>query len=71
MRVKIEGTKYVRDVSNRAILCTDIKEKQNYELEMQRYKDNIRRDDEINSLKQELEELKSLLKAMTNRGQDG
>ena len=71
MKVKIEGTKYVRDVSNRAILCVDIKEKQNYEMEMQRYKDNIRRDDEINSLKAELEELKSLLRNMTNRGQDG
>lgn len=71
MKVKIEGTSYIRDLNNRAILCNDMRQKNNYELEMMRYKDNTRRDGEINNLKQEIEELKSLLKIMTNRGQNG
>ena len=71
MKVRIKGTSYVRDLNNMAILCNDIKQKEAYETELHRHKDNVRRDSEINTLKQELEELKSLLRNMANRGQDG
>lgn len=70
MRVKIEGTKYSRDLSNMAVLCNDRSEVSRYESEMRKHKQNKSRDEELNTLKKEVAELKSLLQVLI-RGQNG
>lgn len=70
MRVKIEGTKYSRDLSNMAVLCNDRSEVSRYESEMRKHKQNTSRDEELNTLKKEVAELKSLLQVLI-RGQNG
>lgn len=70
MRVKIEGTKYSRDLSNMAVLCNDRSEVSRYESEMRKHKQNTSRDEELNNLKKEVAELKSLLQVLI-RGQNG
>ncbi len=68
MRVKIEGTQYSRDLSNMAVLCNDHSVKNAYEIELAKHHENIRRDKEINKLKTELSEIKSMLKTLIDRG---
>ncbi len=70
MKYKIEGTKYSRDLENMAVLCTDVSEKIRYENEMKKFQENQRRDVEINNLKQEISEIKSMLQELI-RGQNG
>lgn len=64
MKVKIEGTQYSRDLKNMAIVCTDKTVKLKYEEELAKYRENIRRDEEINNLKGEISEIKQMLKAL-------
>lgn len=71
MRMKIEGTKYSRDLGNMAVLCNDHSIKNAYEVELARYHENIRRDREINTLKKEISDIKSMLKTLIDRGQNG
>lgn len=71
MRYKIPGTKYSRDLKNRAVLCNDITEKTKYDQELQKHYDNMNRDAEINRMKQDIGEIKELLKAIMARGQNG
>jgi hypothetical protein len=71
MRVKIEGTKYSRDLDNRAVLCHDVSVARRYNDELIKLKENERRDQEINNLKGEISELKSMIQILMDRGQNG
>jgi hypothetical protein len=71
MRVKIEGTQYSRDLTNMAVLCSDHSVKNEYEIELAKHHENLRRDKEINKLKTELSEIKSMLRTLIDRGSNG
>lgn len=71
MKYDIKGTKYTRDLNNMAVLCKDKTEKIRYEDELRKHKENQTRDSEINNLKNEMAEIKSLLQVLVNRGQNG
>jgi|LauGreDrversion4_2_1035121.scaffolds.fasta_scaffold13901_1 predicted RNase H-like nuclease (RuvC/YqgF family) len=71
MKYDIKGTKYTRDLQNMAVLCKDKTEKMRYEEEIRKHKENQNRDTEINNLKNEMAEIKSLLQILVNRGQNG
>jgi hypothetical protein len=71
MKYDIKGTKYSRDLQNMAVLCKDNTEKMRYEDELRKHKENLTRDQEINNLKAEMTEIKSLLQILVNRGQNG
>lgn len=62
MHIKIKDTKYSRDLSNMAVLCNDPIEVTKYQQELKRRKETRLRDEEINNLKNEVAEIKSLLK---------
>ena len=68
MRVKIEGTQYSRDLDNMAVLCNDHTVKNAYERELTKHYENLRRDKEITKLKNEISEIKSMLKTLIDRG---
>lgn len=68
MRVKIDGTQYSRDLDNMAVLCNDHTVKNAYERELAKHYENLRRDKEINKLKNEISEIKSMLKTLIDRG---
>lgn len=70
MKVKIEGTKYTRDLSTMAVLCNDKSEVIKYESELKKHHENMRRDDEINKMKSELSEIKQMLQVLI-RGHNG
>ena len=55
-KVKIEGTKFVRDTENMAILNTDINELHEYEMKRNAM---VQQKNEINSIKQEMSDLKN------------
>jgi len=71
MRVKIEGTQYSRDLTNMAVLCNDHTVKNTYEIELAKHHENLRRDKEINKLKNEISEIKSMLRTLVDRGSNG
>lgn len=71
MKLKIEGTQYSRDMSNMAVLCDDHSVKNTYEIELAKHYENIRRDKEINSLKKEITDIKSMLQTLIDRGSNG
>ena len=71
MKYDIKGTKFTRDLKNMAVLCKDSTEKLRYEDELRKHKENLTRDQEINNLKTEISEIKSLLQMLVNRGQNG
>lgn len=71
MQIKIEGTKYSRDIDNRALVCNDRAVLDNYMMERRKERENQRRDTEINSLKKEISEIKSMLQTLISRGQNG
>jgi hypothetical protein len=68
MLYQIKGTKYVRDLNNMAVLCGDDKEVTRYQKEMQKMQLERQRDLEINNLKNEVAEIKVLLKQLVERG---
>lgn len=68
MKVKIEGTKYSRDMNNRAVICTDPSVLRAYNAEQMKRYENERRDREINSMKNEISEIKAMLKTLIERG---
>lgn len=70
MKYEIKGTKYSRDLDNMAVLCRDLTEKARYEKELKKFRENQLRDNEINNLKQEVSEIKSMLQELI-RGQNG
>lgn len=70
MKLKIEGTKYTRDLKNMAVLCNDRSEVIRYESELKKHQENMLRDEEINKLKTELSEIKQMLQILI-RGQNG
>ena len=70
MKLKIEGTKFSRDLNNMAVLCNDKSEVTRYESEMRKYRENQIRDEEINKLKNEISEIKEMLQILI-RGQNG
>lgn len=63
MRVPVKGTKFSRDLNNRALVCTDKSEVTKYEAEMAKQRQNDARDAEINTIKAELAEIKILMLA--------
>lgn len=71
MKVKIDGTKYSRDINNMAVLCTDKSVVAKYQNDLLVSIENKRRDNEINKLKQDISEIKTMLKALIDRGQNG
>lgn len=68
MQIKIEGTKYSRDIDNRALVCNDRAVLDNYMMERRKERENQRRDTEINSLKKDISEIKTMLQTLMNRG---
>jgi hypothetical protein len=68
MIYKVEGTKYARDSSNMALLCTDRTEVLKYQNELEKHKQNQLRDAEINTLKSEISEIKNMLQQILSRG---
>ena len=70
MKLKIQGTKFSRDLNNMAVLCNDRSEVTRYESEMIKYRENQIRDEEINKLKNEISEIKEMLQILI-RGQNG
>jgi len=70
MKLKIQGTKFSRDLNNMAVLCNDKSEVARYESEMRKYRENQIRDEEINKLKNEISEIKEMLQILI-RGQNG
>ena len=71
MKLKIEGTQYSRDLNNMAVLCNDHTLKNAYEIELAKHHENKRRDREINNLKNEISEIKSMLRTLIDRGSNG
>ncbi len=67
-QIKIDGTKYSRDLDTRAVICDDRNVLDNYYMEQRKRRENTRRDKEINSLKEEMSEIKSMLKILMERG---
>jgi hypothetical protein len=68
MKYKIEGTKYARDATNMAVLCTDVTEVSKYQNELQKHRENQLRDAEINKIKSDVLEIKNMLQQILNRG---
>lgn len=68
MKVQIEGTQYSRDLTNMAVLCTDNSIAEKYKRDLMSHYQNQRRDEEINMLKQEMSEIKTMLKELIDRG---
>jgi hypothetical protein len=68
MHYQIKGTKYVRDLSNMAVLCGDTSEVRRYNTEMRKMQQEQQRDLEINNLKNEVAEIKALIKQLIERG---
>ncbi len=68
MRLKIDGTKYSRDLGNMAVLCNDTSVKRAYEVELAKHHENKRRDKEINNLKKEISDIKSMIQTLIDRG---
>lgn len=68
MHYRIKGVKYSRDLDNMAVLCEDKSEVIRYQTEVRKQQENYRRDIEINSLKNDVAEIKALLKQIIERG---
>ena len=65
MGIKVEGHSHlVRDEESHAIINTDVEQ---YRLTMRRRQIMRTQRDEINSLKEDMEEIKSLLKGLVNK----
>ena len=65
MGIKVEGHSHlVRDEESHAIINTDVEQ---YRLTMRRRQTMRTQRDEINSLKEDMEEIKSLLKGLVNK----
>lgn len=67
MEFKIKDTKYSRDLNNMAVLCNDSNEVKKYEREMQKRREERSRDKEINNLKNDVAEIKSMLQKIIER----
>lgn len=65
LRVK-ENEKYVRDSNNLAILNTDENALKKHELKMEQLRKQKERDKEIESIRNDLAELKQLLRDLVN-----
>ena len=62
--VKVEETQYVRDVNSKAILNTNRNALENYKLAKKRKEQEI---SDINSMKQDILELKELVKQLIKK----
>jgi hypothetical protein len=62
---------YGRDPHAKGLYLKDMKLAARYEMEMSRANAEKVRDQEINTLKSELSEIKAMLAQMLNRGQNG
>lgn len=67
MEIKIKGTKFSRDLNNMAVLCNDPSEVRKYQQEVEKKKQLLARDVEINNLKRDVAEIKSLLQKIIDR----
>lgn len=71
MKFKIKGTPYTRDLNNMAVLCTDRRQKMQYEQQKAIVSESKHREMEMYKMKNEISELKSMLEQLMRRGQDG
>lgn len=62
--VKVEETQYVRDVNSKAILNTNRNALENYKLAKKQKEDEI---NDINSMKEDILELKELVKKLIEK----
>lgn len=68
MKYKIKDTPFTRDLKNMAILCTDKTVKNKYVQQMALVNENKRRDEEINRIKDDISDIKSMLQTLMSRG---
>jgi len=68
MKYRIKDTPFTRDLKNMAILCTDKTVKNKYEQQMALVNENKRRDEEINRIKGDISDIKSMLQTLMDRG---
>lgn len=61
-----DNERFVRDPKNLAILNTDSEAIKRHEMKMEQLRKQKQRDDEINTIKNELSELKSMLRELIN-----
>lgn len=71
MKFRIKNTPFKRDLTNMAVLCSDRSVKAKYEQQVAMVNENKSRDEEINRLKSDITEIKSMLQSLLNRGQNG
>ena len=62
--IKIDETKYVRDVDSKAILNTNRNALQNYKIARQKKIDEI---NDINNMKKDIAELKEMIKTLLGK----
>ncbi len=67
MKLKVkENEKFVRDANNLAILNTDRDAIKRHEMKMEQLRKQKQRDEEINSIKNDITELKQMLRELIN-----
>lgn len=67
MRMRVQNNeKFVQDFHNRAILNTDESAIKRHELKMEQLRKQKERDEEINKLRDDITELKQLLRELIN-----
>lgn len=67
MKVKIPETTLTRDIKNRALLETDRSKLDEYRIKSKMLNANKNMQEEINTLKNDMQEIKELLKGLVNK----
>lgn len=67
MKVKIPDTTLTRDIKNRALLETDRSKLDEYHMKSKMLNSNKSMQEQINTLKQDMNEIKELLKGLVNK----
>lgn len=67
MKVNIPETTLTRDIKNRALLETDKSKVHEYHLKSKMMNSNKSMQEQINTLKQDMNEIKELLKGLVNK----
>lgn len=66
-KVNIPETTYVRDIYSRALLETDRAKADEYKVKSKMLSSSKSMQDQINNLKQDMQEIKELLKGLVNK----
>lgn len=67
MKVQTEDNSFSRDINNKALINNNIGALQRRRMEKKRHNKLLELENEVNVIKQDLQEIKSLLKELTNR----